>query len=213
MQAIPVAAIKELSAFSYAAVFVMAKDSLDGVCNFLKSAQALLARLPESYAHTGQPASEAFWRTLIGDRCRIKGEMPAAYASPAPPECAAFFRIFCNGIFGVSSNTARLPSEEAVAQKNASFIYSRALANACGNQRFAVMENGLMALVPSMAQVGDTLVVALGMEKPFLMRKAAMVNTGKAEIWRYVGDCYAHGIMKGEVVASHMEEKATFVVC
>jgi hypothetical protein len=213
MQAIPVAAIKELSAFSYATVLVMTKESKDGVCNFLKSAQALLAPLPERYAHTGQPVSEAFWRTLIGDRCRIKGENPPAYASPAPPECAAFFTIFRDGFFGVSSETAGFSSEEAAARTNASFIYSRALANACGNQRFAVMENGLIALVPSMAQVGDTLVVALGMEKPFLMRKAAMVNTGKGEIWRYVGDCYAHGIMKGKVVASHMEEMTTFVVC
>ncbi|SPQ21408.1 6e4a2e03-3f34-4a88-b893-88585cdd9405 [Thermothielavioides terrestris] len=75
-----------------------------------------------------------------------------------------------------------------------------ALINALRNRRLGITEAGRLGLFPRHGKVGDTVCVVQISDVPFLLRPAE--QSGK---YCLVGECYVHGIMKGEVVE---QEKA-----
>ncbi|AEO63096.1 uncharacterized protein THITE_2107963 [Thermothielavioides terrestris NRRL 8126] len=75
-----------------------------------------------------------------------------------------------------------------------------ALINALRNRRLGITEAGRLGLFPRHGKVGDTVCVVQISDVPFLLRAAE--QSGK---YCLVGECYVHGIMKGEVVE---QEKA-----
>jgi hypothetical protein len=52
------------------------------------------------------------------------------------------------------------------------------------------------ALVPSISQLGDYVVLVGGVTTPLILRKT---GEGTAATWEFIGDTYVHGIMKGEL--------------
>lgn len=148
----------------------------------------------EVYTLTKQSRAEAFWRTLIGDRHQRPNYEPGVWPRfqwPANPEYEEHFQVWRNGILGLGFGQL---SNDQVNDTN--FAFSRALANACGvGTRFAVTEEGLMALVPPLTEVGDVVVLVAGFAKPVLLRGGCMDGNK----WRLVGDCYVHGVMGGEL--------------
>ncbi|KAF2267480.1 hypothetical protein CC78DRAFT_416448, partial [Lojkania enalia] len=65
----------------------------------------------------------------------------------------------------------------------------------CGvmlQRRFCVTEGGLIGAVPVSAALGDELFVLKGANVPFVLRR------GVEGRYKLVGECYVHGIMRGE---------------
>ncbi|KAH6676780.1 heterokaryon incompatibility protein-domain-containing protein [Halenospora varia] len=58
-------------------------------------------------------------------------------------------------------------------------------------RRMARTEKGFLALVPSNAEMGDSITLCKGGQTPLVLR-------GQKKCWELIGDSYVHGIMNGE---------------
>ncbi len=76
-------------------------------------------------------------------------------------------------------------------------------------RRFATTQKGYMGLTPRGAMLGDEIAVILGASVPFLVRRVVPHKYNEASNDRYqlLGECYLHGIMSGEVMASMPESE------
>ncbi|KAH7336283.1 heterokaryon incompatibility protein-domain-containing protein [Rhexocercosporidium sp. MPI-PUGE-AT-0058] len=72
-------------------------------------------------------------------------------------------------------------------------VYLRLVEEYCRHRRFFVTEKGYMGLGPQAMLPGDTISILFGGDTPYALRK-------KEKCWQFVGECYVHGVMKGEAV-------------
>ena len=72
--------------------------------------------------------------------------------------------------------------------------YETAVRFSASQKRFFVDEGGWIGLAPSGALEGDEICLFLGAQVPFVVRKR---GDGK---YRFIGECYVHGIMDGELM-------------
>ncbi|KAF2659854.1 hypothetical protein K491DRAFT_775321 [Lophiostoma macrostomum CBS 122681] len=70
------------------------------------------------------------------------------------------------------------------------------------HRRFFVLDDGKMGLGPSCLKESDVVVVLSGGRIPFILRPIE----GRAE-WRFVGECYVEGVMKGEAFSTLKGQK------
>jgi hypothetical protein len=79
--------------------------------------------------------------------------------------------------------------------KDSSFRFSEspAFSNACGQRLLAVTAGALMGLVPTGAMAGDEIFVMDGGQVFYVLRP-------KEASFIYIGECYLHGLMDGEVL-------------
>jgi hypothetical protein len=54
-------------------------------------------------------------------------------------------------------------------------------------------EKGLLGMGPGLVQPGDQVVIFFGGNMPFILRPVG-------KLWRFLGVCFVHGIMRGEAV-------------
>jgi hypothetical protein len=66
-------------------------------------------------------------------------------------------------------------------------------------RRFFTTKNGYMGLCPSLARIDDQIVILLGGRTPFILRKT------KKNRYRFIGECYVHGMMNGEGLGQNPE--------
>jgi hypothetical protein len=62
--------------------------------------------------------------------------------------------------------------------------------------RVCISENGYVGLAPNIAQLEDIVFVPLGSEVPFIIQK----SDERSGCFRFVGQCYIHGMMNGETL-------------
>jgi hypothetical protein len=74
--------------------------------------------------------------------------------------------------------------------------FHEAFLAACRGRRFFVSKKGYMGMGPQGLKEGDSVVVAFGAQVPFVIRR----GNGAGEMYRFVGDCYVPGLMRGEAV-------------
>ncbi|KAH6711009.1 heterokaryon incompatibility protein-domain-containing protein [Leptodontidium sp. MPI-SDFR-AT-0119] len=72
-------------------------------------------------------------------------------------------------------------------------VYLRLVKEYCDHRRFFVTKKGYMGLGPQGILPWDTVCVLFGGDTPYVLRK-------KEGCWQFIGECYVHGIMKGEAV-------------
>ncbi|UPX11197.1 uncharacterized protein EKO05_0001817 [Ascochyta rabiei] len=69
--------------------------------------------------------------------------------------------------------------------------YAECLRGTLSGWKFVITKRGFAGVVPPLSQVGDNVAIMKGGCVPFVLRESG-------EKWRLVGECYVHGIMKGE---------------
>ena len=69
----------------------------------------------------------------------------------------------------------------------------RAAVWAAVGRRLVITEKGRFALASSLAERGDVICVLFGCSVPVILRR-------DKKHWKLVGECYLHGIMKGEAI-------------
>lgn len=164
----------------------------------LVEAQQLAESTPIHCSFTGQSRRERFWHTFIADRVRLRTDATTVeYLFPAPKRIENTFAIF--------ESCCEEPEEqrhmEALIYNEELQTFMRAFASLCKDRVFAVTENGMMAVIPSLAKISDEICVIKGVRRPILVRrKRTMGEIQGKERRELVGDCYAHGIMKAEAV-------------
>jgi Heterokaryon incompatibility protein (HET) len=197
--AVPIGKIAYISDVAYPR-----SPDVESVKLFLRSAHSTASsHAPEKHPLNSQDRAEAFWRTLIGDRHPIPDlaqNEAVQFQWPAQPVYSDYYLVLVNGM---SDKKEPVKQEQEQAERKASFeasfAFSRALANACSDEkRFAITEDGGMALVPPLAEVGDKIFLVRNAPKPILLREGSEEDPEGCKL-NLVGDCYVHGVMGGEL--------------
>jgi len=90
------------------------------------------------------------------------------------------------------------PANEGMSVREKSLTYLSLLKNTIQGWRFIVTERGLCGIAPYNVIIEDLVGVCAGGSVPILVR----VSSERTGAFRLIGECYVHGIMKGEMVVS-----------
>jgi hypothetical protein len=112
--------------------------------------------------------------------------------------------IIYQGNFPVARGNRMSSSDSAADDQSSIYDPSPAIFNACHERFFAITEGSLMGLVPKSSRVGDEIFVLEGGQVFYVLRPFG-------ECFKYVGECYLHGLMDGE--ALKRLEDGTAKVC
>lgn len=120
-----------------------------------------------------------------GPKEELRWKAPIA-ASPFPS--AASYSAFRKHL----TNPSDVPtSDHCRLEVDAYKTYADCLRGTLSGWKFVVTERGFAGVVPGLSQVGDRVAIMKGACVPFLLRESG-------EKFRLIGECYVHGIMKGE---------------
>ena len=77
--------------------------------------------------------------------------------------------------------------------------FHEAFVRACNDRRFFVTKKGYMGMAPESTKEGDLVAIIFGGKVPYIIRST---ENG----YRFIGDCYVPGLMKGEAVDEWREQ-------
>jgi hypothetical protein len=147
----------------------------------------------------------AFWNTLVAGRDDTgKLAAPAAFA-----DVVALLLEEVTGEYPALPNQPvqkRKLSLASLERRKSKEVYAQlkvAFQSAMKHRCFAVTQKGHLAAVPRGARSGDHVSVFVGSHIPFVTR-------GTPES-RLIGECYVHGIMRGELIGGHKIEEIGLV--
>lgn len=176
-----------------------------------------------------QQLEEAFWRTLIGDiydECR-----------PAPDIVREDYRAWvyvlesqkqtCDLIANGQIDVVIPRHKEFLQAQARSGDFTRSMGLCASKKRFMVTQKGRMGIAPLKSQIGDAIFLPLGSRTPWILRRVQLdgnssdgtVRDGGCDgddmhdidgmDYQFVGECYMHGVMSGELVRIDSDETAT----
>ncbi|KAH8649734.1 heterokaryon incompatibility protein-domain-containing protein [Tricladium varicosporioides] len=131
---------------------------------------------------------EAIWRTLIANM----EFSPEGKHQPANPNLEKGFKLCEAGTLRATMKAHefhRRKKDFEIASK-----YWRPMVSRCSGRRLFVTGKGFLGLGPRDVKSGDVLVVFLGVDVPFVLRRQG------DECYEVVGEAYVHGIMDGEMM-------------
>ncbi len=166
------------------------------------------------------PARRHLLRVVIADACRRWEQavrVPCPYDPYYTPQgrYEAFLRTLTVNQFEYSENALGVPLayDIMIGRKPPSFLpethdemnmllgtFIGTVAETINKRAFIITERGFLGLAPEMARAGDAVCVLQGGDVPFVVRPKG------EDSWEFVGECYVHGIMQGEVVQEAKRE-------
>jgi hypothetical protein len=156
----------------------------------LDNADAIFETL-SSYP-TGESLFEVKWRTLIANRTAITYQEPLE-------RYGDLFRVWRDELKGKTY----APRDEDIYTMAPEELF-HALSSV-SSQKLCRTRSGYVGLAPTSAEAGDHICVLSGGIVPFVLRDSAE----RPGMFRMVGGCYIHGIMKGEAFNfPHWQEKS-----
>jgi hypothetical protein len=160
------------------------------------------ARSGIQYAQTEEEILDAYWQTLVAGK--LSGGYDAAKAGFVQWDeviRAKFLKLSTSKYLKWTNTVLALPSLIKMATEIAKSGFSagpimafRSDMTVATNRRMFRTEEGHIGLAPASAKKGDCIAIFKGVKVPLVLRPAA----GSSK-WNLVGDCYIHGIMRGEV--------------
>lgn len=151
--------------------------------------------LSDTYRFTGEPSWVAYFRTLTADRTALSPRIDEAY-------WRQYFDNFSSwGLHHSSGIVTDLPP-------SAWDLVSKDIGIIIEDKDMFLTTHGYLGLGHEGIEVGDTVCILSGGEVPFLLRETGKQEDGS--VFRFLCECYVHGVMDGEVVAdpdrSRLEE-------
>jgi hypothetical protein len=119
----------------------------------------------------------------MGSKEDLKWKVPIAAAPFPRAESYSVFRKHLTNPFQTPTNNRYVDLK--------SNVYITHLQGTLAGWKFVVTKRGFAGVVPGLSQVGDRVAIMKGGCVPFVLRESGYK-------WRLVGECYIHGIMKGE---------------
>lgn len=187
-----------------------------------------LAKTTNGYPTGSTSVFEAFWRTLVTDKDApdglLSGSSSTMVWNRAPEAFAEVFSLMLDETTGTApslsgqtySKRQQLPSGRGKLElsslrgtRTPAKTYQSvriAFQRATTNRKFGLTSEGYFGLFPGHACQGDFVCVFLGCQVPFVLRP---VEDRK---FRLVGECYVHGIMRGEAMESETIPQREFVI-
>jgi hypothetical protein len=147
---------------------------------------------------TGEEISTVLWQTAVCNGLVKSGP-------PLDEKCFRAFSLIVSAMdkswlwprLAISMSEMQNPGK--LVEEAGSFL--RDAREFCCSRRRAVSSQGYAAQVPLSTQVGDLIFLPLGSAVPFVLR---LSESGRDE-FELIGECYAHGIMKGEAVGEKLD--------
>ncbi len=147
--------------------------------------QAIKLHCPYNPYDTPQGRYEAFLRTLTVNRLEYsKNALGARYAYDI--------------MIGRKPSSFSPRTRQKMDMVVGSFVGT--VAEALNKRAFIITERGFLGVAPEMAREGDAVCILQGGCMPFVLRPKG------DDQWEFVGECYVHGIMNGEVVGEAKRE-------
>jgi hypothetical protein len=151
--------------------------------------------LPDTAYPTGNiKAVEAFWRTLVRDR-DTKGVTPPAAVGATHFE--PWFKAASGSVSGMLE-AMQQGSDETGSRVVPAFHHW--VHRASKGSKILRTKSGYIGTGPRYMEEGDLICVLYGGQTPFVLRREAWGN------YRFIGDCYIHGIMNGEALSMELDE-------
>ena len=83
-------------------------------------------------------------------------------------------------------------------------------------RKFSITAGKFMGLVPPLAMPGDEVYIIYGTNTPFILRRVAgsgsASDSGQAQSYGLVGECYMHGMMNGELMNGDFKDRKIRIV-
>ncbi|OCK73367.1 HET-domain-containing protein [Lepidopterella palustris CBS 459.81] len=138
-----------------------------------------------------------FIKTVIADANLLSDGPISTSTSTVSSPIEKYYTAWCKywntaseqqGKYIFTSYNSTTPTELQMAVK---FMQAHHKA-AYGRRFFTSKSHDYMGLCPSLTRKGDVLVILFGGRTPFILRKQ-----GRGQ-WKFIGECYTHGLMSGE---------------
>ena len=159
---------------------------LDPLIDSLNEAESMVAEI-SSYP-TGEDAVNAHWRTLVGNRSVFTQEAPDSFPKIYPTMREPLRR----------KQARDLGYDRDGKIYTAVWPYLQRLLKTFELMKFCVTEKGDIGLCAEGTQLGDMIYILLGLHTPYILRQC----DNRPNYFRLVGQCYIHGITKGEALVS-----------
>ncbi|KIW03347.1 uncharacterized protein PV09_05556 [Verruconis gallopava] len=170
-------------------------------------------RLTEVDTHPAKPyiaggdVENALWRCVTGN---VYGETLAPTYRKAVAEDFALYKKF--------EREMREAKEGQWILSDELLPFMLVIPASARNRRLFITKRGYIGMGPLATQVGDIVHVLLGSQIPFVSRKSAVcledeVNEVELPTFSFVGECYVHGVMEGEIILEGSLEQETIAFC
>ncbi|EPE28385.1 hypothetical protein GLAREA_09505 [Glarea lozoyensis ATCC 20868] len=132
----------------------------------------------------GQSRLEAFWRTLLGNSDVDAQDIPTSNPS-------LDYALMLERYIDKAGDFVDMPNRDDLIGKYAR-PFTVPMIRATYEQRYFVTNRGYMGFCPIYSRVGDLICLLPGTSVPIILRKIQ-------DHYVLVGECYCHGMMKGEI--------------
>lgn len=158
-------------------------------------------RQVDTYAPTGEPVSEAFWRCLMvdkkpGTKMDKQRRIDADINVTKRFQGTALNRVLDPGLRRqVERQFTQTSAQRKDIEREEPYLpgWFSALQRTVLRKRFFITEGGLFGMAPSNIEVGDVVSVLRGGHVPYLLRQ-------KEDHYQLVEETYIHGYMDGQAV-------------
>ena len=135
---------------------------------------------------TGEDVNTAYYTTLNANQ-QLPGEN-----FPSMDELYKLFHLYYVSWVTTLSRRSIIDKVEGV-DRSAVTVYADTVFSATSGRRFCITKEGYMGLVPTSTKIGDSIVLLSGGLTPYVVRRR------RNGTWDFLGECYIHGLMNGEV--------------
>ncbi|KAF2874995.1 heterokaryon incompatibility protein-domain-containing protein [Massariosphaeria phaeospora] len=162
------------------------------------------------YVPTGETKKQAFYRTVTAGTLLHNSEAETEAAVSGFESRQRIFRVLAMlGLYHFLWVYVLFVLIDRQLRKRFGFENPewrfRTIVLAMANRKGAILAGEdtreYVGLVPGIAKLGDWVFICEGVKAPLVLREKDAVPGGKKE-WEFVGDCYVHGMMKGELWTS-----------
>jgi hypothetical protein len=160
--------------------------STSSVLRVLQDADSMTCNIPSS--PTGEDVQEVKWRTLIVNSDGEGSEALQSLRSALPAMKVLMEQGHQARQFDADIRRMLDPARPFFGHAMTTVAF----------RKFCVTKGGYFGFVPRSTELGDQIHITYGCVVPFVLRPSGTREGAN----RLVGECYVHGIMKGEVLAS-----------
>ena len=136
------------------------------------------------HRNTRKVSKDWFWRTLVADR--------SSTGSACPPWYNLASEHVLGNSDGLDLDTRRLMFESP---PGIAFDFLNRVQSVIWGRRLAVLDQGYLVMGPRACELGDRVCILYGCLVPVILRQI-----GDGERYRFMGECYVHGMMDGEAI-------------
>ena len=163
---------------------------------------AQLANVPTTHSDTSSKFSkpyEMFWRTVIAD---------IYYEN----EGNDYKRISEDHFLVYEQLRTRAINDTKLSMRHPKFDFAGVICSVLDDRSFFITKEGLFGVGPTNLQPEDEIWVLYGGRVPFVLRKTTNNALQNQNSYKFIGDCYYHGVMDGQALNNSAPESTVILI-